>query len=408
MKTGLIWLGLLIWILILLGQVDDELSPEAVSLIDMINRDIESDAYLYLLGIFSSESESPIEVGRELLDQYLKKQEDPSFEITEYSEFKKIELPIRGVCSGEDEQCLKEKFSCNTDIDELTQQNALLLHRVNTFLQFDEFTTLTKPALDEFIPDYRYIIAAQQIKILEAIALYKNGQAEQAANALTHQFSRLRDSLELQDRLIGKVVFLAQLSEILDVLSVILSNEEKQSKLIEGLDRNSESFEMMFTREFALAHNSSLMLDRDPNFYDMDKNAPKWAVRLAFKPNMTTNAFASAYLRLIKLTKLSASDFAKEIESNANHAGYSLSLRNYAGSILTQIASPDFDRYIARFIDFEAKLIIFSHLHYYQKNLDELKNPYYPSAGPVMSGDNVCFTGPLEDRRNYRCLRISI
>lgn len=69
------------------------------------------------------------------------------------------------------------------------------------------------------------------------------------------------------------------------------------------------------------------------------------------------------------------------------------------------ISLPTYDKYIARLLDFDAKLVLFNHL---DNNIETAPNPYYNNAIPVMFDDKVCFEGPLEDHHFIRCLRINI
>ncbi len=70
--------------------------------------------------------------------------------------------------------------------------------------------------------------------------------------------------------------------------------------------------------------------------------------------------------------------------------------------------SPEFDEYVARFSDFDAKLALFNQVHVFNRGLDSMNNPYYGPETPEHSDKKLCFSGPLEDKRSLRCLRVKI
>ncbi len=408
MKKLLTILLLAFVVVVMTAQVDDDLSEESADLIGRIDTESTSESYLYLYGIFASEGDDPVKVGRKLLEENRKLDNDDSYEVIEYPDENKISLPTgEEFCKAWEEGCLEYIFSSQYDIDRLLSENKLLLARSSRFFEFVEYETLSKPTIHELFPPYQYIASAERIKILEAISVYSKGDAKGALESLSLQFSKLRKSMALQDNLIGKLVLLMKLSEVIDVMSVILSNSEGKVKLIPDLTKSEKSFHMIAAREFGMSYYTFKNLDKHPEFFEIGGDFPGWMTRIVYKPNMTINSVAPIYYKLEQLAQLPSPDFAKRIEASNSDIPSTSKLRNYVGSVLIAI-SPEYTEYVARFYDFDAKLAIFNQVHHLKLSLDDMKNPYYGKEVPEDVNGNLCFSGPLEDKRSLRCLRVKI
>lgn len=395
-------------VLVLFTQVDDDLSEQATTLISRLETDAESKSYLYLYGIFAKEGEKPELVGKRLLEEYRKSIADESYEFVEYPDSEKLPLPEgEAFCRSWEDGCLEYLFSSEIDAEALLSENRTLLSRSNKFHGFNEYTTLSEPRISEIYPPFQYVAAAERIKVLEAISFYKNGDAKKSIESLSEQFSKLRRAMESQDSLVGKLVFLMKLSEIIDVSSIILSNEDINVEKIPNLNKSEKSFYMIAAREFGMFHYTFKDLDKNPDFFEVGGKLPGWITRMVYKPNMTINAVAPIYYRLERLAQLSPFEFARQIDAENRVRLSTSKLRNYAGNVLISVA-PDFSEYVARFFDFDAKLALFNQVHHLKLEPDTMKNPYYGNETPQNSDGNLCFKGPLEDKRSLRCLRVKI
>ncbi|WP_428243516.1 hypothetical protein [Gynuella sp.] len=404
-------LSIIIPAIILLGvftQIDDELNEQAINLVNRLEKNVESEAYLYLYGIYAKETENPEQVGKRLLAEYQNSLADGSHEWVAYPDSDKLPLPNgEAFCRSWEEGCLEYLFSSEIDVDALLSENKTLLLRSKKFHEFNEYKTLSEPSVSEIYPPYQYITAAERINTIEAISFYKDGDARKAVDSLLEQFSDLRTSMELQDSLIGKMVFLMKLSEVLDVSSIILSNENMQTEDIPSLSQSEKSFHMVVAREFGMSYHTFKSLDKNPEFFETGGNFPGWITRMVYKPNMTINATTPIYYRLEHLAQLSPSELIKQLGTEDEIRPFTSKLRNYVGAVLIEI-SPDFDEYVTRFSDFEAKLAMFNQVHHLQLKPDAMQNPYYGNERPKEVDGNLCFSGPLEDKRSLRCLRVEI
>ncbi len=396
-------------IALLIGsQIDDDLSEDALSLIKKVDYSGHSESYYYLMGIYASEKENAKDIGKNIVNQYNKKSLDSNYNIVEYPEAKKIPLPKNNIfCRTWEGTCLYDMFNEPFDINILLKDNHTLLSRMSIIHGSNDYKTLTKPSIDELPPSFEYFSAAEQIKLLLAISKHKEGKTQQAIELLEQQFFELRRLLKRQDTLIGKLILLTQLSEVIDVYSIILSNTNFTANFIPLLSESERSLEKAFVREFFMQYEMFKNLDKNPELFEIDGKLPGFIARLLYKPNMTINTMTPRFSRLLKIESLSPRAFAA-IVSLDKEPTHSSKLRNFVGSVLVRVAYPDFDQYIASFIDFNAKLSLFNHRYHYQKDIDTIENPYYMNKHPVVSKNQICFEGPFESYDYLRCLVHSI
>ncbi|GAA0820932.1 hypothetical protein GCM10009111_27160 [Colwellia asteriadis] len=403
MKT-LIVILLFVSTLVLIAQIDDELSSQSNELMAYIETPVYNEAYFYLLGFYANKNDEPADVGKALFKQYQQLELNDSYQVVEYEQAKKLPLPSGELfCRAWEEGCLALLFSSDLS-DELQQTDyQVLLARVNHFHQFNHYQTLTKPLITEVFPPLQYLRAAERIKVLHAIKAHQAGNSQGAITALQQQLSTLRKFLALQDNLIGKVFFLMKAAEVVDVLSVIGAQSQLNLDTIKTLSHEEKDLSKSFAREFAMSFYMLKALDRDPEIFHLGDDFPGWITRILYKPNMTVNANASVYTQLGQRSLLTPAQFAKT--TGADISGSKSFIRNYIGSVLTDIALPNFDEYIARFMDFDAKVTLFNHLY---GGVDKAKSPYDKNEPPIKAAKRVCFNGPLQDDYMLRCVTTKI
>ena len=391
-------------------QVDDDLSEEAVSLLERIDPEATSEAYFYLYGIFARDGENPAEVGKSLFAEYQTSVSDDSYHVADYPKTKKLPLPEGAVfCQLQEAGCLEYLFSPAVNVERLLSEHRVLMSRSKTFLEFDEYKTLAKPSPEEPLPPYRYITAAARIKLVEAISAYNRGNARKAIDSLMLQFTTLRKAQALQDNLIGKITLLTPLSEIIDVTSVILFRERLDADRIPYFTPSEKSFDRVIAREFKMHYDMFKEMDKHPEFFRTGGNVPGWYTRIFYKPNVTINAITPTFYRAEHLAQLSPSAFASEIETRGFVPPSTSTLRNYIGNVLINVSSGSrYDKYVARFHDMDAKLALFNQRHHLTLAPGDMNNPYYGDEVPGENDGSYCFSGPLNDESALRCLRVRI
>ncbi|VAX09726.1 hypothetical protein MNBD_GAMMA26-1180 [hydrothermal vent metagenome] len=401
-------------------QIDDELNPAASQWVEKVNSAEESEAYLFLMGIFAKKSEDPIQVGRAIYqsiregeERYLSKKSP--FNYTDYPQEERINLPEGDLlCVVWEEGCLKTIFQDLQKIQTALKDHAMLLERYHEFIKKGEYRTLARPMITEPIPPFQYLLAGHRLNSMSAIINASNGNAEVAVKSLYSNITRLRGALVHQDTLLGKMFVLMMLSENLDVIS-ILTERYKLDGLdeIRPISKEERDFELPMAREFSMSYNFLRDLDRNPELWEVGGEAPGWVVRVFFKPNMSINAVYPGYDNVAKASQLSQKEFAGYVENKSHLSVPKESLRNYIGSVINRTEGATMIKYVGYFYDINCKIALLNSLlatKNGKKGLFDAVNPYGTTDKPVVheNGDKLCFDGPLPDERNLRCLTIKI
>jgi len=427
MNKLLIGILVLVVVSVLLLQIDDDLDPGAMRLLELSQSKGDSKAYLYLMGIVASADEDPLQVGKDILESIREGEDDSlsekkEFECQDDPDEKKLPLPDgEAFCGSREKACLEYIFSDDYNLKAILSSHAILFDRYREYLKLNDYKTLTRPTLLEPIPHYEYIRKGNRILLLKAINTARESKLAQATEMITNNISESRSHLKQSDTLIGKMIYLTQISDNLDVLSVLIrkdSNTLKQE--IKPVSLDERNFEILMSREFGLVYDMYTNLDRDSDFLkttdDNDGYAPGWYVRTIFKPNMTSNSAYISFQNTINLSHLKQKEFAEAVLARDSYKPGALSyIRNYSGNVLNRVGgSADYNQYVARFFDINAKIALLNETagkDLSSDTLGNIKNPYYENSNPAFFSDDgkrICLNGPLKDNRNLRCLRIKI
>lgn len=415
---GIILFGV---VAVLLLQIDDELNPEVAAFLEQAKPAEKSDAYLYLLGIVAAKGEDPSVVGKQLFADMQQAEEqysfnDDSFGYEGYLEIKRLSQPEGKLfCSSWQEGCWQTVFENRHDREKALQENATLLNRYKAFKKLTDYHSLAQPTEVEVYPPFHYLLKANRLVALEAI----NMEPAQSLNMLLGHITELRLQLKRADNLIGKMIFTVMLSDSLDVASVISHKENIDFKgEILPLTQRERDLASAIPREFAMGYGVYSQLDNNPEFFARNgwrSYTPSWLVRLFFKPNMTANDAFLFYSDIVRRSQLAQIEFT-ESDFGITEESYPQlsSIRNSVGNILNGIAKPNFDKYITRLFDLNAKITIFNQTTNkaeLPENLAYIQNPYYETGGTAYyseDGKSICLTGPLADDKNQRCLRVKL
>ncbi len=408
---------------IILGlQIDDDLEPAVIQLLEKSKVKDKSSAYLYLMGFHASEKDDPYLVGRNIYhsirrgeETYLNKKGD--FDFDDYPEQQRLPLPEgQFFCKISEKGCLSSLFQEPKQLEEVLRSNATLLNRYYQFNNYNDFATLARPLVSEPFPPYQYIAKASRLVILSSIKEAQSSNDSKALSLLSKHINSLRKQLVLQDTLIGKLVFLMQLSETLDVAYLVSRGAGNEHLFqIPNLTKNERDFEVILARELAMFHDTyRRRLDNAPEIWEKGGSTPSWVVNLVFKPNITVNSSYPVYRQAIEYASLSQAEFSEKIEQGHMPEIRESKLRNLVGTRLNRIGLANYNKYIARFYDVDTKITLFNatvSAKDIKATVDLIKNPYYPKTKTAYLSEknqSICFDGPLPDERNFRCLRIAI
>lgn len=402
--------ALLIWGL----RIDDALSPQAEALQAKWQLQEKSEAYLYLMGIMANSKEDPILVGRERLKEEKKaelayRMHGEDFQFYQYPAEKQLPLPEGDlICNFWDKDCLATIHQHSQQIDALLKQHQILLKRYQTYLQFNDFATLFYPFLMEPYPHYSYLVKGNDLVILDAFNAAQNSRYAYALNQLKQNIGKQRKQLSKQDNLIGKMAYLVMISKNLDMAYLISQQAPEEFHfMLEPLQADEKDFTHLMAREYILTYETFKEMIENPESWD-DNFIEGWMAKFMHKPNMTINTIYPIYQRTIDLAQMSPQEFSKSV-TTANQIPLKFSLlRNFGAKILYGISTPDFNVYVGRMFDLNAKISLYNAL-IKNKPLDTIYNPYYGASETAYLTDDqksVCFKGPLEQHRDLRCLRI--
>ena len=415
-------ISLLLASVIGLLQIDDDLDPKAMQWISEVNSNKKSDAYYFLMGIFAGENENPSEVGFKLYQNIHVAQEahitnKTPFVFDDYPNDKKIALPDSGLfCKIWEIDCLKNIINHKSDLPGLLKTYSTLAERYQKFLAFDEYETLSKPMVSEPMLSYQYLWPGHRLQSLAALKQARNGNPREAIDALSKNAGRIKLKIRLEDSIVGKIVFLHMLAENIDLIS-ILAHQYNMTDLpvIKLLNKAERDFERPIKREITMAYNIYQNLDRNSDFWQIGGATPGWVVRSLFKPNMTLNINVIGMFDIIDASHLDQKEFGAYLKTKNSEVESvpetTVSLRNHTGQILTGMATPNYIPYIAKFHDINSKITLLNNINLLKSNKKEfynIKSPYGLDDKPALSkdGNRICFNGPFEDERYFRCLII--
>jgi hypothetical protein len=399
-------------------QFDEGLSPEVNSWISILDerRSKHSEAFIYLSGIIATEEDDVLTIGMERYKAFTKVEDRYSIEVTSpdfeiYPESKHLPLPSKDdpiYCTLWEGGCLlkivKADGRWQTELNTWRE----IYTRYLTFINYQEFITLSKPHISEDLPRYQYLNQGNRLRLFEAMLIASNGRPEEAISQLSGDISKLRVQLSEADNLIHKLVFTMLISYNLEGMVNIASIYGVHgTKRIPNLSAEELDLELPLIREFALIHYAFIEVDKHPEFFETGGDAPSWLVRAAFKPNMTINEAYYSYFNAVKLSRLPVNEFVVETAKDKPQEVRELDLLNLVGSVLANVAGLDYGVYIARLHDLNAKISLSNYV--LSGRVGNLVNPYYPEDKVDTTEDErICMNGPYPDERNLRCIAIGI
>lgn len=409
-------------IAVVLLQLDDPLSSEAHALVEQTTAQQTNRAHLYLLGIDAPPEQAPIDLGRSILaysrEQDQLEADDPfTTEHAPWPDYEALARPEGALfCRWSDARCGVRVLSSWNEAPPLSQVDRTLLDRYRTFMAMDGFQSLTKPSVHEPMLKFHYLLSGHRLVMLQAIRDAALDDPAKAVQLLTSTLARVRAQLARADTIVGKMAYLALMSENLDVLSAILAQHGyEMAPTLPPMTRSERDFSLAMAREFAMVYYLFQSMDRHPQFFDTSSEntwTPGWWVRMVFKPNMTINSVLPVYLQAIKLSRLPPENYPeKATDITENEADVSW-LRNPAGGILARTGGPRYERYVAEAFNIHGKLSLLNQiiaLGGVPDDLQRLKNPLSRTGNGVYWSDNgrtLCLEGPGEDDRRFRCLYV--
>lgn len=314
-------------------------------------------------------------------------------------------------CKTAEDACLQRLMASPSAVATVLRENAVLADRYRTFIAMKDFAPLARPSLTEPYRPYSYLVKGNRLVMMDAL----EREAGEGIRRLTDSVEKLRYQLGREDSVVGKAIYLLLLSEQLDVLSLMLHQSGYDHVPgVAPLTAWERDYTRPLAREFAMLHALHRSLDRSANFFSEEDPAPGWMVRAPFKPNMSSNAMLPIYLPSIERSRLEPAAYARSVATRKVPVVAESWIRNSTGTVLSGLASPDYEIYVAAAYDVTAKIGLFNQLVALKGESDDLSrfsNPLSSSGEAVFWSEartRLCLDGPLIDGRGFRCLAVSL
>lgn len=399
---------------------DAPLEPQAQAWLDAVEarQAGSSEAFDWMLGLDAPLDVDPRQLGHQRREAHAAQLASGSGATPAIFETPDGSLPVPAaeqICHVAEATCLARIDAGELDPQRLLNEYAVLLQRYRQALALVDYRTLTAPGPNEPLPPFMLMIQGNQLLALQAVLLARQGEAAAAAELVEEDIVQLRRQLASSDQLIGKMVWARLLGRDLDLLARLRVDEliNAPGHQPELADAERDLLPVL-QREFAMKAQGMLAL-RDSEALQRDFPVP--GIWLFFKPRQTVNLMFEPDREVAERSRLDAATFAQHLEDRRQPA-----LRpwqqpdNPIGVILANVASPDFNTYLARLHDLQAKLQLFNLLRQLPPgkvptaallgSLENADNPYQPGQLPTWNGHTgqLCFDGPLPDRHANRCL----
>jgi len=381
---------------------DEALNPQARAWLDEPAAPADSAAYYQLLGLDAPAGQEPQKVGRQWMQAHRQWRSEHGFnDPMPPVDGDRIELPGNELCALGEGDCLQQLRHDRAALAELLARHGELLRRYESLLALNDYRTLSQPSMDEPLANFTTLDRANRLRGAQALALALDGRGGEALALLQQDVRQLRAWLARADNLILKMVLVNQLAHDLDSVAALhraglVSAPAAQAPLSEA----ERSLEAPMQREFALVGSGLLTLVDSPE----TAAVPKWRLLLMYKPHMTVNDMLPDYQRVAASSRLETAAFVRTLGTpTRTELSIWRRMRNPVGAILGAVAMPDFNKYLARLHDLDAKLALFNSLG---QAVPEADNPYRPGQRAKWDEKRqaYCFSGPLVDRQYLRCL----
>jgi hypothetical protein len=403
------------WQKILLGAVlvlgagawlwwqDEALNPQARAWLDESAAPADSTAYYQLLGLNAPAGQEPQAVGRQLAQAHRqwRAEHGPYDLLASAADGERIELPGKELCALGEPDCLQQLRQDRAALAELLARHGELLRRYENLLALNDYRTLSQPSMDEPLANFTTLDRANRLRGAQALALAGDARGDEALALLQQDVRLLRGWLARADNLILKMILVNQLGRDLDGIAALHRAGLVPAPAAQpALSEAERSLAAPMQREFALVGSGLLTLMDDPQ----TAGIPKWQLQLMYKPQMTVNDMLPDYLRVAARSGLDTAAFVRAVKvPSRREPNLWRRVRNPVGAILGSVAMPDFNKYLARLHDLDAKLVLFNAQG---QAVPEADNPYRPGQRASWNAKRqaYCFGGPLKDEQGLRCL----
>lgn len=403
-------------------QIDDDPIPERQRMLASIKTNHQTqDSYYYLMGILAGEGNDPLQVGQNRVTAILAAQTRATtghkFVFTDIPEAEKLPEATGSLfCRTWEGNCLNvlgEASASSLHIE--LQTHATLLKRYQALMALPEGSTLTQPDIEEPIPPYSYLGAGSRLVSLKALERAQRGESVEAIDDLMNHITVVRQHLAAADNIFGKMTYLNNISSTLDIIGLLTAKLDRPlTAAISPLTYAERDLSVPMARELAGVRNMLLKMDKHPELLEIGGHLPGWIGRLLFKPEMVINAVYTSIAPIGPLSRQESPEMLVGALALQDKTVKVSRFKNYLGSVLFDAGKyPDtYLKYLYQIHDLNGKIAL---LNARLKSgtspvkWETVPNPYYGLSKPARRHpqfDAMCFDGPKDDERRYRCLML--
>ena len=350
---------------VFVGQWDESLDPQARQWLGTNKPAIAAvdNGYFTLLGLFAALSDNPHDVGRKRVQAYelaLSSTRD-SAEI-EYDDYpatlrQRVDEEFEFLCQVEKSSCVSRFLEHADNIVALTEKHRILLGRYHSLYDFPEFRSTATPGIHEPLIPYHLLTSLNRLLGARMSVEFHTGSRLKAIEGLHRDMRFLRKLLETSDQLMLKILVVQMLARDLHTLSQLLDSKlylhehlPVVDDVLVDLSPKERTVDVCIRREFEAMANLMLTM-KSARPFDADNELPDWMMKTLYKPNATVNRMFRKYQLSHELATLPPPALARKLSQL--HADDSLSgpttsdyVLNPVGTILTEVAAPDLNRYL--------------------------------------------------------------
>lgn len=373
---------------------DRPLNKSVVEIEDTYKQAIggESEAYLYLMGIGAPKTLLPADAGRKFIHRFREEPDESGFENIEGAYDDEVLVsPVGEVyCAIRESGCALEVFNNSHVFRDELKIHGVLLKRFKKLLSFDGYQLMLAPTVNAPLPDYHYVMRGNRLYVFQAILAAQGRELDLAFDLLAENISRIKVWLKNSQSLIDKMVFATLLSENIDFLAVLSSQNPSASKVfIPELDRDEMSFDLAINNEMLMAFQSMEVMTERKKETVVSQFIYDTLISVVFKSNMTKNSIFTDYERIKKMAKIESSEFDQSSKELKAQESNKFSLRNLAGYYILREGTPEYISYVSSFFALNEKI------HLYNGEQTKLKA-------------EVCHEGFFKAQDHFRCLNIGL
>lgn len=412
---------------IALIYTDDKLLPEVEEMINYKQKAIwEENAYIYLWGM-NFNTKTPYETGQSLLNELVEKEKvfDSKDEIISLSSNKsrvKLKLPKSDLlCSLNTVGCFEKIQNNLKDVELLLTENPQYSHRYLEFLRLKYFNEIAGNLMTAPVPNYRVLSLSQKFYHLSLMSELINNDGYKIEGKLSLELTYLRNKLVQADTIFAKIIVASMVNENIELFSSLY-----QYKLIDiGLRKYQKLFSPLTKLEFNWHHvlyteysnqikmlkyssNSHFMINSDDHL-KQNIQLMRLGLFILLKPNLTVNSlYKNKIKHSLKVSKLPAHQFYESI--NKIEVGSHDKIRNYLGTTMVDIASPNYLSYQSLTFDLDMKIKLLRQLGHY-KSIDSILKKStvlstYDLTKAFRKDNKLCYSGLIKQNKRYQCLII--